>query len=184
MASKLLREFLDEEWEFEIPTSFIDCVFLLLIFFLLTAKFKTMERKLDADLPKNEGQNPIPKKVEQPNEIRVKICWKNSQGQIISSPKYGDPNDVVHGASLSVAGAHISILANKMPCSDLNDLARKLADLGARNPGMPVVIDARQKIPFKWVLGTLDACARAKVTNVKFQAPPVEGGGGDDWWWK
>jgi biopolymer transport protein ExbD len=184
VASKLLRDFLDEDWEFEVPTSFIDCVFLLLIFFILTAKFKTMERKLDADLPKNEGQNPIPKKVEQPNEIRVKIAWKNSAGQVISSPKYGDPNDVVRGASLSVSGAHISILANKMPCADLNDLARKLADLGARNPGMPVVIDARQKVPFKWVLGTLDACARAQISNVKFQAPPVEGGGGDDWWWK
>ena len=182
--NKLLKDFMDDEWTFEIPTSFIDCTFLLLIFFLLTARFKTFERRLDADLPKNEGQNPIPKKVEQPNEIRVKVFWENSAGQVISSPKYGDPSDVVRGASLSVAGAHIAIQANKIPCTDLNDLAKKLADLGARNPGTPVVIDARQKVPFKWVLGAIDACARAKITNVKFQAPPVEGGGGDDWWWK
>lgn len=184
MPNKVIREVRDEDWEYELPTSFIDCIFLLLIFFLLTARFKSFERKLDADLPKNEGQNPIPKKVEIPNEIRVKIFWENAQGQVISSPNYGDPNDIVRGQPLSVAGAHIAIHVNKIPCTNLNDLARKLADIGARNPGMPVVIDARQKVPFKWVLGAVDACARAKITNVKFQAPPVEGGGGDDWWWK
>lgn len=55
-------------------------------------------------------------------------------------------------------------------------------DLNRKNP-MPVVVDARQAVPFQWVVGALDACARAGVRNVKFQAPPVEGAGGADWWW-
>jgi biopolymer transport protein ExbD len=183
MASKLREQFMNEEWEFEIPTSFIDCVFLLLIFFLLTAKFKTMEKNLRADLPP-DGQNKDRFTIIEPKEIRVRICWRNASGEVISNPVYGDPSDEVNGRFLSTRGAHISIDANKMPCEDINDLAAKLADLGARNPDTPVTIDARQKVPFKWVLGTVDACARARIANVKFQAPYVLGGGGSDWWKK
>ena len=184
MPSKVVQDVMDEDWEFEIPTSMIDVVFLLLIFFMLSTRFRALEKKLDADLPKNEGQNAIPKKVEKPTEIRVRIYWANSQGQVISSPNPGDPNDIVRGQPLSVAGAHVVIEADRKPCADLNDLFAKLAELGRRSPDLPVVIDSRQKVPFRWVVGALDACKRASIGEIKFQAPPVEGGGGDDWWWK
>ncbi len=185
MASKAIRDIMDEEYEYEIPTSMIDVVFLLLIFFMCSTRFRSVEKKLDADLPKNEGQNAIPTKVEIPTEIRVRISWINGKGQVISSPNYGDPNDFVQSlGQLSVVGARIRIQANRKTCTDLHDLYLTLAELGARNPEMPVVIDARQKVPFRWVIGAIDACKRANIGNIKFQAPPVEGGGGDDWWWK
>ena len=184
MSRKFARQMREEEWEFELPISMIDVVFLLLIFFMCASKFRSIEKRLDADLPKDEGQNPIPKKVEPPSEIRVQIFWENSAGQVISSPIFGDPSDIVRGQPLSVAGARIRLQCNRVTIRDLNELARTLGDLTSRNPSMPVIIDARQKVPFKWVIGAIDACARAEVRNVKFQAPPVEGGGGDDWWWK
>ena len=179
---KQIGDLLKEEYEFEMPISMIDVVFLLLIFFLCASRFKAVEKKLEADLPKNEGPNAIPTKVEKPNEIRVQIYWANAKGQVISSSNFGDPNDVVRGASLDTSGAHIVIETNRKPRRDLNDLYRTLAELSGRNPEMPVVIDARQKVPFKWVIGAIDACKRANVASIKFQAPPVEGGGGSDWW--
>jgi len=194
MASKFVVKMRNEEVDNELPISMIDVVFLLLIFFMCSMQFKTVERKLDAELPKDEGQNPIPKKVEVPTEIRVRIYWANNNattsqpnGQVIHSPNKPFPDDWEEKSGgvrvpLSIRGAHVVMEVNRVKVTDLNDLARTLMDLNQKNP-MPVVIDARMAIPFKWVVGTLDACARAGVDNVKFQSPPAPGGGGSDWWW-
>lgn len=183
MPSKTAIKLRNEEYDNELPISMIDVVFLLLIFFMCSMQFKSVEQRLNADLPKNEGQNPIPTKVEQPTEIRVKIYWANRQRQVIYSPTQPFPDNWPGvRPPLSTAGAHVELKVNKLPIANLNELARTLADLNATNP-LPVVLDARQAVPFRWVIGALDACARAEVQDVKFQAPPVEGGGGDDWWW-
>ena len=67
--------------------------------------------------------------------------------------------------------------------SYLKELERKLGELALSDPKAYVVIDARRMAPFRWVFGALEACRKAKVRNVRFQAPPVEGQGGSDWWW-
>jgi len=190
MPSKTAVKMRNEDVSIELPLSMIDVTFLLLIFFMCSMQFKTVEQKLDANLPKNEGQNPIPKQVEQPTEIRVKVYWANNQGQVIYNNKMAFPADW-NGVRvpLSIAGAHIAMKVNNLLVSttpaggpNLSELARTLRDLVARNP-MPVVIDARSSVPFRWVIGALDACAIAKVKDVKFQSPPAPEGGGDDWWW-
>jgi biopolymer transport protein ExbD len=190
MPSKTAIKLRNEDPDIELPLSMIDVTFLLLIFFMCSMQFKTVEQKLDANLPKNEGQNPIPKKVEQPTEIRVKIYWANGQGQVIYNNKLAFPADWPGvRVPLSTAGAHIAMKVNKLriPAAaaggpNLNELARTLRDLVARN-SMPVVLDARASVPFRFVIGALDACSRAKVEDVKFQSPPAPDGGGDDWWW-
>jgi len=158
MESKVNREAIDEEKGFEIPTSMIDVVFLLLIFFMCASKFKTLEQRLDADLPK-EGQNRVPHtRPVQPQELRIKI-------------------------SLADDGRPV-ILAQDFPCRDLNDLAARLRVLSQNVSDLPVVIDGRQRVPFFVILGAMDACARARLYDVKFQAPPVAGGGGSDYWYE
>ena len=153
------KEALEEEPDQDIPTSMIDVVFLLLIFFMCASRFKTLEQRLEANLPRDEGQNPIQKKIEKPQEIRIKI-------------------------SLDKATDRPIIMAQDYPCRDLNDLAQKLRTLAQNMPGLPVIIDGRQKVPFFIILGSLDACARAGISDVKFQAPPVAGGGGSDYWYE
>ncbi len=191
MAGKIVKEVIEEEYEFELPVSFVDVVFLLLIFFMCAANFRTKEKKLDAHLPKDEGQNAVPvEKFEVPEEIRLKMYWANNNptrqwpfGQCIHSPYTPFPDNWPHLiVPLSTAGAHIVIQVGRVQCVDLNDLFRKIRDVTERQPDTPVVIDARQAVPFKWVLGAVDACARAKVKSVKFQAAAVQEGGGDDWW--
>ena len=51
-----LKNMAEEECEMEM-TSMIDVTFLLLIFFMCTLKFKTLEGKLAAYLPKDVGVN-------------------------------------------------------------------------------------------------------------------------------
>ena len=152
------RRVWDENWEFELPITMMDCIFLLLIFFICASKFKATEDRLEANLPRDEGQNPIQKKIEKPQEIRIKIMLNEANQPVIYAQDY--------------------------TCTDLNDLARKLKSLAANMPGLPVVIDGRQKVPFYIILGALDACARAELRDVKFQAPPVAGAGGSDYWYE
>jgi len=129
-------------------------------------------------LPRDTGQDPVVRKVTQPTEVRVKIYWANSKGQVIYNDKMPFPPDWPGvRVPLSIEGAHIAMKLNnrrigQMPSGipDLNELARELRDLAARNP-MPVVIDARAKVPFVWVMWAIHSCLRAKAGPVKFQAP-------------
>lgn len=169
--------------ECELPLSMIDVTFLLLIFFMCSMNFKSVERALGAELPKHEGPGkgpPPPPDI----PVRVKIHWANARGQVIHSPQAAYP-EIFDGARrpLSLAGAHVVMKVGRLGVRDLNELARTLGDLASRTSDISVVIDARQAVPFKWVMGALDACARAKVKKVKFQSPPKPGGGGSDWWW-
>jgi biopolymer transport protein ExbD len=161
----------------------IDVTFLLLIFFMCSMNFKSIEQALGAELPKDSGQmvGPPPPPV---IPIRVKIHWANARGQVIHSPQAAYP-DGFEGARphVGLAGAHVAVKVGPLRVRNLNELARALADLASRQNDISVVIDARRAVPFKWVIGALDACARAQVTDVKFQSPPAPGGGGDDWWW-
>ncbi|MHC4248905.1 MAG: prenyltransferase/squalene oxidase repeat-containing protein [Planctomycetota bacterium] len=141
-------------------------------------------------LPRDEGSKVIPKIVKDPAEIRVKIYWANNKGQVIYSDRMAFPADWPGiKVPLSISGAHVAMKINKLEIRqtpaggpDLNELARTLRDLAARSP-LPVVIDARSAVPFRWVMGALVACMRAGVRAPKFQAPPPPGGGGTEWWW-
>jgi biopolymer transport protein ExbD len=181
----------------------IDVVFLLLIFFMCASRFRSLERRLDAELPR-DGQNLGPPPDLVPNELRVQLFWANSRrdaawpfGQCIHSPRRAFPEgwremDRRVRGDVTTDGAHLVCTVNRKRRvedaagsgdPDWNELARILSDFVVRDPGQKVVIDARQAVPFRAVVGALDACKRARVANVRFQAPPVEEGGGDDWWW-
>ena len=54
-------------------TSMIDVVFLLLIFFLVTMKFKTLDMKIDADLPTRRGMALIPVDQPEPPKLVAKL---------------------------------------------------------------------------------------------------------------
>jgi len=151
------RDPLEEEEQSEIPLSMIDVIFLLLIFFIVCAKFKTQEKRLEAHLPKDEGQQPVVKKVEPPREARIKIR--------------------------KLEDGRIQYYLDNTPCAGINDLTSKLGGLAA-DPTRSIVIDGKSKVPFKYILAAIDACGMVGLTNVKFQAPPVEGGGGSDHWYE
>ena len=68
----LLRELASEECKLEM-TPMIDVTFLLLIFFMCTIKFKTLEGKLEAHLPKNVGPEPTAQPELESLELRVEV---------------------------------------------------------------------------------------------------------------
>ena len=54
-------------------TPMIDVTFLLLIFFMCTLKFKTLEGKLAAYLPKDVGVNPEAIELRDPVEVTIRV---------------------------------------------------------------------------------------------------------------
>jgi biopolymer transport protein ExbD len=155
----------DDDWEFELPVSMIDVVFLLLVFFMCAARFRSPEMILKTQLPK-DGPRKGPVRNFDVSEILIKIFWADTAGMPVPGP---------------TPGGEVAIVAGRTRCEDLNDLARRLAVLAERHPDMPVVIDARKRVPFRYVLGAVDACKRACVGKVRLRAPAVDDSG-DDWW--
>ena len=68
----MLKEIAEEEYKMEM-TPMIDVTFLLLIFFLCTIKFKTLEGKLSAYLPKDVGVNTSQAEPIEKVEILLKV---------------------------------------------------------------------------------------------------------------
>jgi biopolymer transport protein ExbD len=177
---KLAREANKEEYEFELPVSMIDVVFLLLIFFMVASRFKQDEYRLDANLPQNEGQNPVPAEEKPPEEMRIYLWVPKVPttrevfiGLDDRPPRIAPQGNIGAGTSDDIAA--------------FNELAATLKSGKAAIPTgeeFPIIIDARSKVKYQYVILAMDACRRAGIEKVKFQAPAVPGAGGSDWWHK
>ena len=112
MASKL-AEIADEKSELEM-TPMIDVTFLLLIFFMCTLKFKTLEGKLAAYLPKDVGVNQSDAEPIEKVEILVRVKKDRGTQQKLTGTKLkpGNPprlwtaeDDAENAASIAVSGS-------------------------------------------------------------------------------
>ncbi len=70
-TSNRVKEVIEEEVKLDM-TPMIDITFLLLIFFIVTMKFRIEEGKLEAKLPENMGQNPGPADIDR-EKVRIAI---------------------------------------------------------------------------------------------------------------
>ena len=91
--SSQLTELSKEESELEM-TPMIDVTFLLLIFFMCTLKFKTLEGKLSAYLPKDVGVNTTQAEPIEKVEILVRLK-KDASGQKMTGQKLKPGNPPV-----------------------------------------------------------------------------------------
>jgi len=155
-SSRTLKEML-EEYEWELPTSFIDVVFLLLLYFTLTMKFHTMEQRLEAWLPKDKGPNQVAQQITKLDELVINVTAAGP-GKQLDTPVFSIRDFKVNSTN------QLAQQLNRM---------RQAAD-------MPVVINGRPNCPFKHIMSALDACAWADLRKVEFRAPPAQGAGGSD----
>jgi biopolymer transport protein ExbD len=148
-------------------TPMIDVTFLLLIFFMCTLKFKTLEGKLAAYLPQGIGVNqppeePVPKialtlsVVEPGQRYRVgageQASWSPESGGRFA---YG-PDRVI----LYSVGPRES--------TRLSDLRPHLETLHRQDPERPVTIDAGAGVVYSEVVGVLDLALDAGFSEVTF----------------
>ena len=135
-----------DEWE--LPTSMIDVVFLLLIFFLCSSQFRTQEQRLDALLPKHGPNWETPPVERPPVEVLIHVGAHDTAAGL---PQFRIRARVMHDANELVA------LLRQLP----------------RPADYQMVIDGEPNCPFMHLMSALDACARADLTKVSFTPPPA-----------
>ena len=126
-------------------TPMIDVVFLLLIFFMCTLKFKTLENKLATYLPTDKGLSPPTAILEPKETIRLKMSMRGDQ------------------CICMVNGQAIGTLPEAR--SRIYDRIRRLR---RALPESPAEIDPDPAVPHKHVVSLIDECIRAKVTKIHF----------------
>jgi biopolymer transport protein ExbD len=126
----------------------VDVVFQLLLFFMCASQWRRPEGALPANIPTGSGRE-----IQAPDErpdlppILVRI-----DGQ----------------------GDAIRIRCQENPIADMAALAQQLGRLAAIDRSVPVIVDARGTVAFRWVVAALNASLKADLTNVAFTAPAVE----------
>ncbi|MGE4158323.1 MAG: ExbD/TolR family protein [Planctomycetota bacterium] len=152
-------------------TPMIDCVFLLLIFFVVSCKFKTTEGHLDIFLPKYEGGNAgIARDGE---ELRIRATFHGPEIHLsLNSLRIG-----TYPAMLRSWGLRNSPDYNP---GRLSEVVEKLAldvrtKLVPRLAGEPkerrVVVDVDPEAPYVFAVEAMNACLAAGITEAKFASP-------------
>ncbi|MEK7310219.1 MAG: biopolymer transporter ExbD [Planctomycetota bacterium] len=132
-------------------TPMIDVIFQLMIFFMCSIHFKSLEGKLYSYLPRDKGM--LSTTVTDPilEEVRIKLAYSES-APLLTRIKVGE---------------------REFPDWDtLFNHMRGLKDSLVTSSGdvIPVKIDADEKIPVQSVVNALNICKKAGVQKTEFAA--------------
>lgn len=158
-----VRKQADRPIEFNF-TSMIDVVFLLLIFFLISSRFKQIEQRLDTFLPQG-GITQGPPPVSEPVTIFVKddhLLRQSADVDMRSQRK----------ATYYLASRDAN------PLTDMAQAYPVLRQLAQANADQEVLIapydervDFDQRVPFYNIVRAVDVCKEAGISRISFQAP-------------
>lgn len=127
-------------------SSMVDIVFLLLIYFIVTASIKQEESELKVAIPMDhEVQRQ--ERIDIPEEVVVDVF---PDGQVFWN---GQPTD--------------SPFDNAMP-----ELKTILSMLRSASPEQAVVIRGQRETPHQRIVAVLNACAYANIENISFPSDP------------
>ena len=168
-----MKDIMEEKCEMEM-TPMIDVTFLLLIFFVCTIKFKTLEGKLAAYLPKDVGVNASDAEPKEKIDITLKL---KAAGRKVEARRL--EKDGVEVAWTSMAQGEFALLDHKVeyginrdsfPDSEngIKDMKVKLEQYLADDPERAVTIKAMQGIVYADIIPVLDACIDVGFTDVTF----------------
>ena len=122
-------------------TPMIDVVFQLMIFFMCTIKFKTLEGKLQAYLPKDVGVNPTPSDIKlEKVDIVIKVLKEGKKLHPLRDAPYVPPGPFRYGPD-----RQLQFQVNAMLTNDPKELAVRLRQLHEAQPERAATIDPRGK---------------------------------------
>jgi len=137
-------------------TPMIDVVFQMLIFFIVAMQIRDPQGILKADLPRDRGDGLSVNPGEVPPPLlEVKV-------HLARIPSAAGDN------------SRIAIQIEQYKCRDLADLEHRLKLLSECSKRIPVIIDGEPEVPFAYIIGVVDACLKAELTQVRFTAPPPD----------
>lgn len=141
-----------KEEPFELPLApMIDVIFQLLIFFMCTMHFKSLEGKLSSHLPKDKGLFDTTVLNPQMDEYRIRLVFDPSRPREMTRIEIGQ-QEFQNWEEL------------------YQTIAQYYQDDRAKGKDTPFKIDVDEKVPFQAVVSALNACQQAGITNVEFTA--------------
>jgi len=160
MASKQMA--IPEEMKGDM-TPMIDVVFQLLIFFMLTIKFKTLEGKLAAYLPKDVGVNTSPATPKEKVEIKLKVEKEGTK----LDPRSDDPW-IGQGAFRYGPDRVIKYSIGPKSTTKLDEAAQRLRELFKADPTQPATMDPYPGTVYADVILILDEALKIGYRDISF----------------
>ena len=160
-----LKELSESKVELEM-TPMIDVTFLLLIFFMCTLKFKTLEGKLAAYLPKDVGVNQSDAEPKEKVEILMRVRNQGTKYKDLGKGKLGPYND--DGRFVYGDDRVVEYSVGIMKTTKLTQIEARLKELHASDPERPATIDARPGTVYGDVIKVLDVALSAEFTDITF----------------
>ncbi|HKX34846.1 MAG TPA: biopolymer transporter ExbD [Actinomycetota bacterium] len=146
-------------------TPMIDVTFLLLIFFICTIKFKTLEGKLAAFLPKDVGVNKTQAEPKEKIDILVTVVVEGTKLNAKGTGPYEGTGRYTYSDD-----RRVQYTVGPKVFTNVADLRMRLDQLYAATPERPVTIDPRKGIFYEDVVAVLDAAIQAKFVEISFAA--------------
>jgi hypothetical protein len=163
-----LRRIADAQSKLDM-TPMIDVTFLLLIFFMCTLKFKTLEGKLSAFLPKDVGVTD--ERVDHKEKIVIRMDVANPGNKVRPGPSSAPftPHDEANHARFVYDESRvITYRIGTMKTTDLMEVGTMLRAFYAQDPTRPATIDPRQGIITSDVVSLLDVAIDIGLTDITF----------------
>jgi len=167
-------------------TPMIDIVFQLLIFFLLSAKFVSLEGQLSSYLPKDRGLQSSFSQIDlanvsffldwMPDDERTRLRtlnYEDASGNRIDTYEFGNFDGRQQLATYGPGGQSKRVLYRyQVPNFDEVEeyLGRRHATYTGGKKGIPVTINVGDAVPMQMVTNIVDICTRVGITNVTIAA--------------
>ncbi len=158
-----LRELAEEECELTM-TPMIDVTFLLLIFFMCTIKFKTLEGKLAANLPKDVGVNTS--EAEPVEKVDIKLILEKEGTKV--HPRREGMAWIGQGAFRYGDDRVVKYVIGPFETRKLSEVVKRLEELHRADEDRGSTIDARKDIVYSDVVKVLDAAIDVGFKEVTF----------------
>jgi len=149
-------------------TSMIDVTFLLLIFFMCTLKFKTLEGRLSAFLPKDRGANFETSQVLEPIEVGIHVRAEGTKLTPRGEPWLARTG----GRFLFGPDRRIEYSIGPRRTGNLAGLERELARLGPALAERGAVLRAGPRTVQGEAIAVLDRLLERGVSEVRIRAAP------------
>ena len=162
----MLKEIAEEEFEMEM-TPMIDVTFLLLIFFLCTIKFKVLEGKLAAYLPKDVGVNSSQAEPIEKVEVTIQVDKAGTKVYADGAGK-GTPWQGEGDRRFSFQGRELRYNLGPRKTTDLDTLVTWIEPLYKKEDNTPATIDCRPGTVYGDMVPVLDAFVEAKFEKITF----------------
>ncbi len=165
--NSVLAEAADSDCTLEM-TPMIDVTFQLLIFFMLTIKFKILEGKLAAYLPKDVGVNQSDAEPKEKTDIRVSVLKEGSKLDPYDDVPWSGQGAFRYGPDrelLYAVGPH-----KTKQLGELRGRLRKMYEVDPEEAA--ATIDAARGTVYEDVIGVLDITISSGFSDITFKGAP------------